>query len=55
MIESRPLKKKWNHIINHRQNLSKSIFNTFDEYTTKQLEKIIEPLDEDDYSNYDDH
>jgi hypothetical protein len=37
MIEERPLKKKWNSIIDHRKRLAKSIFNTFDEFSTKEL------------------
>lgn len=44
VLEGRKLKKKWNNIISHRQQLAKSIFNTFDNYDTKELEAIIEPI-----------
>jgi hypothetical protein len=37
MIEERPLKQKWNSIIGHRQKLARSIFNTLDKYSTKEL------------------
>lgn len=51
MIEERPLKLKWNNIIGHRQRLANSIFNTIDDFSSKELAKIIEPIREDDYED----